>query len=195
MKINGPGESSLLLLKVIKLLDKLRIPYAVVGAFAASYYGLVRASLDADAIISVTGHEEKLVQLSASLKKAQERAHEAYDQYSKGSSVDTLLKQYDQVESGDLGLVSEDDLLGSFKTALSRLRLKELSPPFETEAGIHLIELLEVKIEGTKSLEQAKDEIRNLLYERDFKKVLAQWIKTKKEQALIKIIPPMTKSL
>ena len=42
MKISGPGESSLLLLKIVKLLNKLNIPYAVVGAFAASFYGLVR---------------------------------------------------------------------------------------------------------------------------------------------------------
>jgi len=69
MKINGPGESSLLLLKVIKRLDQLKIPYAVVGAFAASFYGIVRASLDADAVISVKGHEEKLSRLLDILKK------------------------------------------------------------------------------------------------------------------------------
>ena len=69
MKISGPGESPLLLLNVIKLLDKLGIPYAIVDAFAASFYGLVRASLDADAVISVKGNEEKLNQLLSSLKK------------------------------------------------------------------------------------------------------------------------------
>lgn len=69
MKISGPGESSLLLLKVIKRLDKLRIPYAIIGAFAASFYGLVRASLDADAVISVGEDREKLHRLVAALKK------------------------------------------------------------------------------------------------------------------------------
>ena len=59
MKINGPGESPLLLLNVIKLLDKFDIPYAIVGAFAASFYGLVRASLDADAVISVEKKKKK----------------------------------------------------------------------------------------------------------------------------------------
>ena len=68
MKINGPGESSLLLLKVIKVLEKLKIPYAVVGAFAVSFYGWVRASLDADCVISVEG-KEKLEQLASSLRK------------------------------------------------------------------------------------------------------------------------------
>ncbi len=69
MKINGPGESSLLLLKVIKRLDQWKIPYAIIGAFAASFHGFVRASLDADAVISVEGHEEKLGRLTAVLKK------------------------------------------------------------------------------------------------------------------------------
>ena len=52
MKANGPGESSLLLLDVIKQLDVCAVPYLVVGAFAASFYGAVRASLDADSVIS-----------------------------------------------------------------------------------------------------------------------------------------------
>lgn len=69
MKINGPGESTILLLKIIKLLNKLNLPYAVIGAFAASFYGHVRASLDADAVISFEGQNEKLDGLFESLKK------------------------------------------------------------------------------------------------------------------------------
>jgi hypothetical protein len=69
MKINGPGESSLLLLKVIGLLAKFKIPYVIVGAFAASFYGQVRASVDADAVISVDGREKTLEKLSVSLEK------------------------------------------------------------------------------------------------------------------------------
>ena len=69
MKISGPGESPILLLKVIKQLNKLRIPYAIVGAFAASFYGLIRASLDVDAIISLGRDEKKLDQLLSFFKK------------------------------------------------------------------------------------------------------------------------------
>lgn len=68
MKISGPGESPLLLLRIIKLLNKLRIPYAIVGAMAASFYGLVRASLDADVIISIKNDRELLSRLMALLK-------------------------------------------------------------------------------------------------------------------------------
>ncbi len=63
MNIKGPGESSLLLLKVIKRLDQLEISYAIIGAFAASFYGVVRASVDVDALISIEKHERKLTEL------------------------------------------------------------------------------------------------------------------------------------
>lgn len=53
MRAKGPGQSVLLLLDVLDVLNKFRIPYAIIGAFAASFYGTVRASMDADAIISL----------------------------------------------------------------------------------------------------------------------------------------------
>ena len=47
------GESVLLLLDVIDLLTDQNIEYAVVGALAASIHGAVRASMDADVVLSV----------------------------------------------------------------------------------------------------------------------------------------------
>ena len=68
-KIKGPGESALLLLQVVKLLDQSNIPYAVIGAFAASFYGQVRATLDADAVISL-GERDQLTGFMGALKNA-----------------------------------------------------------------------------------------------------------------------------
>lgn len=53
MRPTGPGQSALLLLDVIDVLNQEKISYAVIGAFAASFYGVVRASMDADAIVSL----------------------------------------------------------------------------------------------------------------------------------------------
>jgi len=47
------GESALLLLDVVDLLSDQNIEYAVVGALAASIHGAVRASMDADVVLSV----------------------------------------------------------------------------------------------------------------------------------------------
>lgn len=53
MRTTGPSQSPLLLLDVIDILDRSKIPYAIVGAIAAAYHGEVRASRDADAVISL----------------------------------------------------------------------------------------------------------------------------------------------
>jgi len=48
MRAQRPGESALLLLDAIEILVRQDVPYAVMGAMAASVHGVVRASMDAD---------------------------------------------------------------------------------------------------------------------------------------------------
>jgi hypothetical protein len=57
MRTNGHGQSALLLLDVIDLLSAEQVRYSVIGAMAASVHGVVRASLDADAVLSLSPHE------------------------------------------------------------------------------------------------------------------------------------------
>jgi len=54
MKARGPGQSALLLLDVAQVLVKEEVEYAVVGAMAAAVHGVIRATTDADALLSVT---------------------------------------------------------------------------------------------------------------------------------------------
>jgi hypothetical protein len=53
MRSKGVGQSALLLLDAIAVLTSEKIDYAVIGAMAASIYGIVRASIDADAVLSM----------------------------------------------------------------------------------------------------------------------------------------------
>jgi hypothetical protein len=51
------GQSALLLLDAVDVLTARKIPYAVIGAMAASVHGIVRASMDAGAVLSLTIQE------------------------------------------------------------------------------------------------------------------------------------------
>lgn len=53
MRTKGLGQSALLLLDAVDVLARERINYAVIGAMAASIHGVVRASVDADAVLSL----------------------------------------------------------------------------------------------------------------------------------------------
>jgi len=70
MSATGPGQSASLLLDVIGVLQELRIPYAVIGAMAASFHGVVRASLDVDAMISLSPGRTEREALYDALRRA-----------------------------------------------------------------------------------------------------------------------------
>jgi len=67
MRAKAAGQSILLLLDVIEVLNRQNIPYAVIGALAVSYYGTIRASVDADAVISLLGQGAALDRLKTAL--------------------------------------------------------------------------------------------------------------------------------
>jgi predicted nucleotidyltransferase len=68
MRARGPGQSALLLLDVAAVLASEEVEYAVVGAMAASVHGSIRATTDADALVSVS--PAKLARLQKAFKKA-----------------------------------------------------------------------------------------------------------------------------
>jgi predicted nucleotidyltransferase len=68
MRTKAAGESALLLLDAIQILHRADVDYAIVGALAASVHGLIRATSDADALLSIS--TSTLVALELSLKAA-----------------------------------------------------------------------------------------------------------------------------
>jgi hypothetical protein len=54
MRANRPGQSVLLLLDVIEILRREKVDYLIIGAFALSVHGVVRASRDADALLQIS---------------------------------------------------------------------------------------------------------------------------------------------
>lgn len=70
MRATTPGQSALLALDVIDVLKARQVPYAIVGAFAASFYGVVRASMDVDAIVSLRPGQADIKTLTDALQAA-----------------------------------------------------------------------------------------------------------------------------
>jgi hypothetical protein len=62
MRASAPGQSALLMLDVASRLRAEGVPYVVIGAMAAAVHGSVRASLDADALVSATISDAKSLQ-------------------------------------------------------------------------------------------------------------------------------------
>ncbi len=59
MRASAPGQSALLMADVADLLAMQGIRYAVIGAMATAVHGVVRASLDADAVVTLQIQEAR----------------------------------------------------------------------------------------------------------------------------------------
>jgi hypothetical protein len=70
MRAIGPGSSPLLLLDILEGLASSAIPYAIVGALAASYYGVPRFTDDADVTVWLGGTGKSPGDLKALLDSA-----------------------------------------------------------------------------------------------------------------------------
>jgi hypothetical protein len=68
MRASAPGQSVLLLLDAVAVLKDEEVDYAVIGAIAASVHAIVRASADADAVLSVS--RQQLEELERKFKMA-----------------------------------------------------------------------------------------------------------------------------
>ena len=64
MRASAPGQSALLMADVAELLAKQGVRYAVIGAMAAAVHGVVRASLDADAVVALQVREAQALRQS-----------------------------------------------------------------------------------------------------------------------------------
>lgn len=87
---------------------------------------------------------------------------------------------------GDLGWFSEKTVLPEFWKQVNKLNIGEISNPFKTELGWHL-----VKLEGRRDASKLKDVMRNqiieILKEQKFNEMLEFWLNKIRHEAQVKI--------
>ena len=122
MRTRRAGQSALLLLDAVAVLKREAIEYAVIGAMAASVHGSLRATADADALLSVT--VSRLAGLARAFKKA---------------GFDTELRRGDTDDPIPAMLVVSDthgnrvDLLGGLRGLDQQVFSRAVEVPFSGE--------------------------------------------------------------
>lgn len=93
---------------------------------------------------------------------------EIQDRLAAGEDFAELAKEYSddlgsKSSGGELGYTSGDTFPEAFETALANLAVGEVSKPVKTDAGYHLIKLLDIRNEKPRSFEEEKDRITRAL--------------------------------
>lgn len=125
-------------------------------------------------------------------KKIVEKAEKVLREAKSGTDFAELAKKYSDdpsgKEGGDLGFLNKGDLLPEFETALTSMRVGEMSGLVRTSAGIHIIKLVDYREGKTQNLETAKREIEDLLYKQKSEERFSQWLEDLRKNAAIEII-------
>ena len=119
----------------------------------------------------------------------EEKAAEILRKLKEGMSFPDLARQYSEDPSapsgGDLGLIKKSQIAKEFFEAVSIMKPGEVSSPFWTATGLHIIRLNE-KI-GAKSPNEIKEDAKTALINKTFTERYNAWIKGLREKSYIEI--------
>jgi peptidyl-prolyl cis-trans isomerase SurA len=124
--------------------------------------------------------------------EAQRQVNNLYQQLKSGKDFAVMAKQYSldaatAVKGGDLGWVTDDELVPAFAEAMNALPLHKISTPVKSPYGWHLIEVLERKtVDDSKAFQRAQ--VKQFLQQRKFNEAVQNWQQHLRTDAYIKIM-------
>jgi peptidyl-prolyl cis-trans isomerase SurA len=91
-------------------------------------------------------------------------------------------------EGGDLGIFDIDNLSEEIKKNIQPLGKNDHSKVLESGGAYQIFYVEDILMEGHKTIDQAADQIENILYKEQAEKRFSEWIDSLKENAHIKIM-------
>ncbi len=127
--------------------------------------------------------------VSTEKKALEARAREIVNRIRGGEDFAQLAREYSEDPSsefgGDLGFIRRGSALKEVEDAAAELHIGEVSNPFWSSAGLHIIKL-EDKVEGG-DLDKIKSEIKEALFQRTFEEKYREWKAELREKSYIEI--------
>lgn len=122
-------------------------------------------------------------------KQVEEKASEIYKRVKAGESFSELARRYSEDASarsgGSLGFIRKCDLSSAFVSACSGLKTGEVSEPFWSESGMHIIRVNDART--LKNPQELRDIVRERLLNEKFERDYKNWIKGLRERAYVEV--------
>lgn len=119
----------------------------------------------------------------------EERAQAVYAKARQGEDFAELARQYSEDATrstgGDLGFIEKGILAKDFSIALSSMKQGDVSRPFWSDRGMHILRLEEIA--APKSSAELKAEAKMVLQEKIFNEKYRAWVKSLREKSFIDI--------
>ena len=124
--------------------------------------------------------------------ETQQLAQSVFQRIKKGEDFAELAKQFSEDpgsarEGGELGWASYDKYVAEFSAVAKQLSIDEVSKPFKTQFGWHILQVLERRNED-RSMEYQHNQIRRLIFNRKYEEEKFNWLRKIREEAFVEIL-------
>ncbi|MDD9858960.1 MAG: peptidyl-prolyl cis-trans isomerase, partial [Nitrospira sp.] len=127
-----------------------------------------------------------------SMEELRERAETLERQLQEGASFEKLASIYSdgptKDQGGDLEFVQKEDLRAPLRSALDALEPGERSPVIETDIGMHILLLGEIRKGTPQPFDEVKDEVEKRLYQKKRLDAHRTWLSALKDKSYINIL-------
>lgn len=139
--------------------------------------------------IFIRGARANGQEASDEVKKIEEKAWGLYKRIKAGEDFSEVARQYSEDTSarsgGDLGFIKKSDMSKDFLNVLSKMKVGDVSEPFWSANGIHIIRLNEKR--EVRNPQELREMVRQKLLDEKFGKAYKNWIKGLREKAYVEI--------
>jgi peptidyl-prolyl cis-trans isomerase SurA len=108
-----------------------------------------------------------------------------------GESFDLLAAKYSQgpaaASGGDVGFIEKGMVLAEIEEAAFSLPIAQISPVIESSSGFHIIQVIDRRGGGIKSIESVREEIREKLDQEKIEKKFEEWLDLLRQKSHIEI--------
>lgn len=122
-------------------------------------------------------------------KAVEEKAQDIYRKIKAGESFSDLARTYSEDRSaragGDLGFIRKLEMSGDFLNVLSTMKAGEVSEPFWSESGMHILKVNDVVL--YKTPQELREAIRQKLLNEKFTREYRNWVKGLREKAYVEV--------
>ena len=124
-------------------------------------------------------------------KKTKELIERIYKRLQNGEDFETLAREFSDdpgsgASGGDLGWVNPGEMVPAFDKTMAATQPGELSEPFESRFGWHVLQV-EGRKETDIGAEKQRDQVRQMLYSRRFEEELPIWLRKIRSEAYVDI--------
>lgn len=108
-----------------------------------------------------------------------------------GKPFEEMAKTYSEgseaKDGGEMGWIEKGQLMGQIDEKVFALKTGEITEPIQSTLGYHIFKLTERQALGTRSLEEVRDQIQEILFKQKTRERLESWLANLKKNAYISV--------